>query len=91
MLIGSFLDDRTCSFFFFLFSLVTGPGRSLSLTLSDTRVYEPQIRSMFRATLDCSEDSTHIGANGSNAKPMAPTCAESSEVSLQYCSGPQGS
>ena len=27
-----------------LFTLVTGPSRSLSLTLSDTRVYEPQIR-----------------------------------------------
>ena len=29
---------------FFFFTLVTGPGRSLSLTLSDTRVYEPQIQ-----------------------------------------------
>ena len=26
---------------FFSFTLVTGPRRSLSLTLSDTRVYEP--------------------------------------------------
>jgi len=32
-----------CGFFFF-FALVTGPRRSLSLKLSDTRVYEPQIR-----------------------------------------------
>ena len=30
--------------FFFFFTLVTGPRRSLSLKLSDTRVYEPQIR-----------------------------------------------
>ena len=30
--------------FFFFFTLVTGPSRSLSLELSDTRVYEPQIR-----------------------------------------------
>ena len=30
--------------FFFFFTLVTGPRRSLSLRLSDTRVYEPQIR-----------------------------------------------
>ena len=30
-------------FFFFFFTLVTGPRRSLSLTLSDTRVNEPQI------------------------------------------------
>ena len=28
-------------FFFFFFTLVTGPRRSLSLKLSDTRVYEP--------------------------------------------------
>jgi len=32
----------TCLFFFFC-TLVTGPRRSLSLKLSDTRVYEPQI------------------------------------------------
>ena len=31
-------------FFFFFFTLVTGPRRSLSLKLSDTRVYEPQVR-----------------------------------------------
>ena len=30
--------------FFFFFTLVTGPRRSSSLKLSDTRVYEPQIR-----------------------------------------------
>ena len=30
--------------FFFFFTLVTGPRRSLSLKLSDTKVYEPQIR-----------------------------------------------
>jgi len=29
--------------FFFFFTLVTGPRRSLSLRLSDTRVYEPRI------------------------------------------------
>ena len=32
------------SFFFFFFTLVTGPRRALSLKLSDTRVYEPEIR-----------------------------------------------
>ena len=36
--------DRRGDFFFFFFTLVTGPRRSLSLKLSDTRVYEPQIR-----------------------------------------------
>ena len=30
--------------FFFCFTLVTGPKRSLSRKLSDARVYEPQIR-----------------------------------------------
>jgi len=31
---------------FFFFTLVTGPRRSLSLKLSDTRVYAPQIRDL---------------------------------------------
>ena len=30
--------------FFFFSNLVTGPRRSLNFKLSDTRVYEPQIR-----------------------------------------------
>jgi len=34
----------------FVFTLVTGPRRSLSLTLSDTRVYEPQIRARLGTT-----------------------------------------
>ena len=33
-----------------LYSLVTGPRRSLSLELSDTRVHEPQIRARLRTT-----------------------------------------
>ena len=37
-------------FFFFFFTLVTGPRRSLSLRLSDTRVYEPQIRARLGTT-----------------------------------------
>ena len=36
--------------FFFFFTLVTGPIRSLSLKLSDTRVYEPQIRARLGTT-----------------------------------------
>ena len=39
-------------FFFFFFTLVTGPRRSLSLKLSDTRVYEPQIRGAEGAALN---------------------------------------
>ena len=34
----------------FLFTLVTDPGRSLSLNLSETRVYEPQIRARLGTT-----------------------------------------
>ena len=34
----------------FFFTLVTGPRRSLSLTLSDTGVYEPQIRARLGTT-----------------------------------------
>jgi len=37
-------------FFFFFFTLVTGPRRSLRLKLSDTRVYEPQIRARLGTT-----------------------------------------
>jgi len=36
--------------FFFFFTLVTGPRRSLSLKLSDTRVYEPQLRASRKRT-----------------------------------------
>ena len=42
---------------FFFFTLVTGPRRSLSLKLSDTRVYEPQIR----ARLGITEHSCEVG------------------------------
>jgi len=34
----------------FFFTLVTGPRRSLGLKLSDTRVYEPQIRARLGTT-----------------------------------------
>ena len=36
--------------FFFFFTLVTGPRRSLSLKMSDKRVYEPQIRARLGTT-----------------------------------------
>ena len=35
---------------FFFFTLVTGPRRSLGLKLSDTRVYEPQMRACLDTT-----------------------------------------
>ena len=37
-------------FFFFFFALVTGPKRSLSLDLGDTRIFEPQIRACLGTT-----------------------------------------
>jgi len=36
---------------FFFCTLVIGPRRSLSLQLSDTRVYEPQIRARLGTTV----------------------------------------
>jgi len=38
------------TFFFFLFTLVAGPRRSLNLKLSDARVCEPQIRARLDTT-----------------------------------------
>jgi len=43
--------------FFFFFTLVTGPRRSLSLKLSDTRVYEPQIRAQWGGSGDLMRES----------------------------------
>ena len=44
------MEARMRQVFFFFFTLVTGPGRSLSLKLSDARVYEPQIRARLGTT-----------------------------------------
>ena len=41
-------DAAFSNYFFFFFTLVTGPRRCLSLKLSDTRVYEPSIRTHSR-------------------------------------------
>ena len=43
---------RDLALLFFFFTLVTGPRRSLSLKLSDTRVYEPQMRARLGTTRD---------------------------------------
>ena len=51
-LIGTLMLKLIVSFFL---TLVTGPRRSLSLKLSDTRVYEPQIRARLGTT-------AHLGA-----------------------------
>ena len=42
-------------FFFFFFTLVTGSKRSLSIELSDTRVYEPHVLSMKRKSVSRKE------------------------------------
>jgi len=39
----------------YFFTLVTGPRRSLNLKLSDTKVYEPQIRARLGTTAHCCE------------------------------------
>jgi len=43
-----------------LITLVTGPRRSLSLTLGDTRVYEPQIRARLGTTTHFCERSRQM-------------------------------
>jgi len=56
--------EKQCAFITLFFTLVTGPIRSLSLELSDTRVYAPQMRllliksSMARPQRPCT---THKG------------------------------
>jgi len=42
--------DQGPHFFFFFVTLVTGPRKSLSLKLSDSRVYEPQLRARLGTT-----------------------------------------
>ena len=44
------MHRRRCTLLLFFFTLVTGPSRSLSLKLSDARVYEPQIRARLGTT-----------------------------------------
>jgi len=43
-------EKVAATFFFFFFTLVTSPRRSLRLKLSNTRVYEPQIRAPLGTT-----------------------------------------
>jgi len=43
--------QQWCSFFFFFFTLVTEPRRSLSVKLRDKRVYAPQIRAHLGTTV----------------------------------------
>jgi len=47
---GTIERNEAINLFFFFFTLVTGPRRSLSLKMSDTRVCEPQIRARLGTT-----------------------------------------
>ena len=55
-------------YFFFFFTLVTGPRRSLSLKLSDTGVYEPQIRARLVTT-------AHFGFGQGRLEPVEDEAA----------------
>ena len=48
----------------FFFTLVTSPRRSLSLKLSDTRVYEPQIRARLGNTAHLCKATWRVGVTG---------------------------
>ena len=48
--VSVYVPSSSATVLFFFFSLVTGPRRSLRLKMSDTRVYEPQIRARLGTT-----------------------------------------
>jgi len=60
---------------FFFFTLVTGPRRSLSLQLSDTRVYEPRTRARLRYTATRRRRQT--------ARPSAPRSRPNANTSTR--------
>jgi len=88
---------KVCTFFFF-FTLVTGARRSLSLKLSDTRVYEGALRSRGVATRIRSGPlegelkvmmllgrifrSEHLGGENLRTPPHSPPCCPSSSLLL---------
>jgi hypothetical protein len=55
-------------FLFFFFTLVTAPRRSLSLKLSDTRVYEPQIKACLGTTAHPRKNSPKKTSKASDRK-----------------------
>ena len=64
------LEQDAAGLFFFFFTLVTGPSRSLNLKLSDTRVNEPQIRA-------------RLGTTAHFCKVRSPRAIYSEEVDLE--------
>jgi len=63
---------RPSTLFSFFVSLVTGPRRSLSLKLSDTRVYAPQVRAHLGTTAHLCKVVQPYSQN-SGSKPVAGT------------------
>ena len=62
--------------FFFFFTLVTGPRMSLSLKLSDTSVYEPQIRARLGTTAHFCRVVVPIGTDSHTTSDCAPRVIE---------------
>ena len=56
---------------FFFFTLFTGPSRSLSLKLSDTSVYEPQIRARLGTTAQGQNADERYGLAGREKPAIA--------------------
>ena len=73
---------RRYFFFFFVFTLVAGPKRSSSLKLSDTRVYEPQIRVLIVTT-------THLQVSCQLEDSQLTRQLENSQLSARaHCRSP---
>jgi len=71
--------------FFFFFTLVTGPRRSLSLKLSDTRVYEPQLRARLGTTAHfCRVVVLELRTAGA-IPPMMGWAAVTGDLSAGWC------
>ena len=68
--------------FFFFFTLVTGPRRSLSLKLNDTRVYEPQIRARLGTIAHFCK--VVVGMTFSNTSPPPNQLGEEKENEAEF-------
>ena len=71
---------------FFCFTLVTGSRRSLSLKLSDTRVYEPQIR----ARLGTSGTKCLASSTGQLPRPPKTSAKTVATLNAVWCYGKGG-
>ena len=79
-------------FFFFFITLVTGPRWSLNIKLSDTMVYEPQIRTRLGTAANSYEllvrdvQTLHLQPQTPNPKRVPETCAMylTSTIEIQF-------